>query len=196
MIQKALAIIFGSLLIAIGINFFVIPHHLVEGGIIGVGLIGKYAFNFQPGLTIIILSSPLYFIAFLFERKYFFNGIHGLLVSSFFIDLFQSISLHTTVPIFISSLTGGLIIGIGISILLVNNISSGAMDLLALILSKKTSINVGFFILFFDSFVILIGSIVISETTIIYSALLVATVGFTTLFFTGFMKHKMIDPPS
>jgi uncharacterized membrane-anchored protein YitT (DUF2179 family) len=194
MIQKALAILIGSTLIAIGINYFVIPHHLVEGGLIGVGLIGKYAFEFQPGLTIIILSSPLYLIAFFHERSLFYNGIHGLLVSSFLIDLLRPISYHSSVPIFISSLSGGFIIGIGISILLINHVSSGGMDLMALLLSKKTSINVGIFLLFFDSIIILVGSIVISETTIFYSALLVGTVGFTTLFFTSFLKPKEIAP--
>ncbi|WP_042142896.1 YitT family protein [Paucisalibacillus sp. EB02] len=196
MLQKVLAILIGSTLVAIGINYFVIPHHLVEGGIIGVGLIGKYAFDFQPGLTIIILSSPLYLIAFFYERSLFYNGVHGLLVSSFLIDLLRPLSFYSSIPIFISSLSGGLIIGIGISILLLNHISSGGMDLIALILSKKTSINVGIFLLFFDSLIILVGSIVIPDTTIFYSTLLVGTVGFTTLFFTNFLKPKEVESHS
>ncbi|GGA77012.1 YitT family protein [Ornithinibacillus halotolerans] len=190
MIKKTIAIILGSFFIAIGVNYFVIPHHLVEGGIVGISLIGKYAFQLQPGLITIILSCPLYLLAFFVDRKYFYNGIHGLLVSSFFIDLFQPISFYSSLPVYISSICGGFIIGIGISILLTNHISSGGLDLLALMLAKFTSINVGIFILFFDSIVILIGSIVIVETTILYSGMLVAIIGVTTVSITSYFKHK------
>lgn len=188
LIQKILAVLFGSLLIGIGINYFVIPHHLLDGGVIGLGLLGKYAFNLQPGLTIIFLSFPLYLVAFFYNRKYFYNGVHGLLVSSFFIDLFRPLSYFSALPIFISSLSGGIVLGIGISIMLVNNISAGGSDLLALILSKITSINVGLIILCFDSIVILTGSLVIPETTLLYSVILVGAVGLTAFVFTNLLK--------
>ncbi|WP_010098814.1 YitT family protein [Ornithinibacillus scapharcae] len=191
MIQKILAVVFGSLMIGIGINYFVIPHHLLDGGIIGLGLLGKYAFDLQPGLTIIILSIPLYLIAFFYNRNYFYNGVHGLLVSSFFIDLFRPLSYFSVFPIFLSSLSGGIVIGIGISIMLINNISAGGSDLLALILSKITSINVGIFILSFDSIVILTGALVIPEATVLYSAILVGAVGLTAFVVTGILKPIM-----
>lgn len=188
MIQKGFAIIIGSLFISIGINYFVIPHHLLDGGFIGLGLIGKYAFDLKPGLTIIVLSFPLYMIAFYYYRSYFYHGIHGLLVSSFFIDLFRPISLYSSVPIIVSTMAGGLFIGIGISIMLKNNISTGGSDLLALMLAKITSVNVGVIILVIDSLVILIGSIIIPEATIFYSGMLILIVGFTTYFITGLLK--------
>ncbi|HER2179694.1 TPA: YitT family protein, partial [Streptococcus pyogenes] len=36
--QKAAAILIGSLLLSIGINGFLIPHHLLDGGITGIAL--------------------------------------------------------------------------------------------------------------------------------------------------------------
>lgn len=190
LIQKALAVIVGSLFIAIGINFFAIPHHLLDGGMIGLGLIGKYAFDFPPGLTIILLSFPLYIIAFYYNRDYFYNGVHGLLVSSFLIDFFRSFPLDSSIPIWISSICAGIMIGIGISIMLVNNISTGGSDLLALILANLTTINVGLIILLLDSLVILFGSIVIPETKIFYSAIVVTVGGCTTFIVTSYFKPK------
>ncbi|UJL45222.1 YitT family protein [Virgibacillus sp. NKC19-16] len=180
MIKKIVAIITGSFFIAVGINYFVIPHHLLDGGIIGLGLIGKYAFSLQPGLTIILLSIPLYMIAFFYNRRYFYNGIHGLLISSFFIDLLRPLSLFEEMPMLISSLTGGLLIGTGVGLMLLTETSTGGLDLLALILSKITAINVGVFIFIIDGIVLLFGWIVISEVTIIYSSLMVFMVGLTT----------------
>ncbi len=180
MLNKIISTLFGSCLIAIGINCFVIPHHLVDGGIIGLGLIAKYTFGLKPGLTIIILSLPLYIYAWFHFRTYFYNGMHGLLVSSCLIDYFHPLSTLNTVPILISALTGGVVIGAGIGIMLYTKISTGGTDLLALMISKSTSLNVGMVILFIDGLVILIGSTVIKETTIFYSSLMVGVIGLTT----------------
>ncbi|WP_077327921.1 YitT family protein [Virgibacillus siamensis] len=180
MIKKMISTLFGSCLIAIGINCFVIPNHLVDGGIIGLGLIAKYSFGFKPGLTIIVLSLPLYIIAWFRFRTYFYNGMHGLLISSFLIDYFHPLSTLHTAPVLISALTGGLFIGTGIGIMLLAEISTGGTDLLALMVAKVTSLNVGMIILFIDGVVILLGSTVIKETTIFYSSLMVAVIGLTT----------------
>lgn len=175
-----MAIFIGSVLLALGINLFVIPNHLLDGGIIGLGLLGKYVFGLKPGLTIIYLSIPLYIIAFIYNRSYFYNGVHGLFVSSFLIDLFNPLSSWDAPPILISSILAGVIIGFGIGILLSANISSGASDLFALMLSTILNINAGIIIFFFDCIVLLLGSFVVQEVTIFYSAIMVTMVGVTT----------------
>lgn len=180
MFKKMISTLLGSCLIAIGINYFVIPNHLVDGGIIGLGLIAKYTFGLKPGLTIILLSLPLYIYAWFRFRTYFYNGMHGLLVSSFLIDYFHPLSSLNTAPILISALTGGFLIGTGIGIMLYTKTSTGGTDLLALMISKATSLNVGMIILFIDGLVILLGSTVIKETTIFYSSLMVIVIGLTT----------------
>ncbi|WP_099159967.1 YitT family protein [Virgibacillus ndiopensis] len=185
MIQKILSIMIGSTCVAVGINYFLIPNHLLDGGIIGLGLIAKYSLGLKPGLTIIVLSLPLYMIAWFRYRTYFYNGLHGLLFSSLLIDYFHPLSHMDTTPILISSLAGGLLIGTGIGIMLIANISTGGTDLLALMLSKVTSLNVGIYILLIDSMVITFGWIVIQEATITYSAIMVLMVGLTTYFITS-----------
>lgn len=182
MIKKAASILIGSSLIAFGINYFLIPHHLINGGMIGVGLIANYAFDFRPGLTTIIVSLPLYVYAFIYYRSYFFNGLHGLLVSSFFIDLLYPLSTlpHTT-NIVMSAIFGGIFIGTGVSLMLLVKVSTGGGDLLALIISSATTINVGLIIFTIDMFVILWGSFYLHETEIIlYSLIMILMVGLTT----------------
>lgn len=191
MIKKLVAITCGSILIGIGINFFLIPNHLINGGMIGVGLILKYAFGFKPGLTIIILSLPLYVIAWLYFRPFFYNGLHGLLISSFFIDFFEPLSQGVTpAPLIVSSLTGGLLLGTGIGLLLLVQASTGGGDLLALMLAKITAINVGIIIFIMDTIVILLGGFLIQESTIIFSFLMIFMIGLTTYTIT---KHVTLQ---
>ncbi|WP_430791140.1 YitT family protein [Virgibacillus flavescens] len=185
MFNKMILIIIGSLLIALGINVFVIPNHLIDGGLIGIGLISKYIFGYKPGLTIIVLSLPIYLVAWYYARPYFYNGIHGLLVSSFLIDLFHPLSHISSYPLFISSLSGGILIGVGISFMLATKSSAGGTDLLALMVSRKTNINVGILIFIMDTFVILTGWLLIPNSHVIYSGIMIITVGVTTFVMTS-----------
>lgn len=149
---------------------------------IGVGLIANYVFGLKPGLTTIVVSIPLYIIAWFNFRTYFYNGLHGLLICSFFIDLFHPLStLPHTPPILVSALTGGLLLGTGVGLMLLVKVSTGGGDLLALMLSKVTFMNVGLIILTIDIIVILSGALAIRETEmILYSFIMILMIGFTT----------------
>ncbi|HER2162542.1 TPA: YitT family protein, partial [Streptococcus pyogenes] len=70
--QKAAAILIGSLLLSIGINGFLIPHHLLDGGITGIALILHYYFDFPTGLAMFLLSIPLCIYAWIYERTFFY----------------------------------------------------------------------------------------------------------------------------
>ena len=50
-LQKISAIFIGSLLLGIGINGFLVPHHLLDGGITGLALIIHYYFGFPTGFV-------------------------------------------------------------------------------------------------------------------------------------------------
>lgn len=190
MLHKLLFILIGSFFIALGINLFIIPNHLLDGGIIGIGLIAKYTLGLKPGLTIIILSLPIYLFAWKYARTYFYNGLHGLLISSFFIDLFHSLSHIASFPILISSLSGGVLIGVGISFMLTTKSSAGGTDLLALMISKKTNINVGVLIFIIDILVIFIGSVFIPDAHIINSGIMIIVVGITTSVITSISDRQ------
>lgn len=190
MLHKIIFILIGSFFIALGINLFIIPNHLLDGGIIGIGLIAKYTLGLKPGLTIIVLSLPIYLFAWKYVRSYFYNGIHGLLISSFLIDLFHPLSHIPSYPILISSLSGGMLIGIGISFMLATKSSAGGTDLLALMISKTTHINVGVLIFIIDIIVIIIGWFLIPNAHIFYSGIMIIVVGLTTSIATSISDHR------
>src|SRR5699024_10701274 len=129
----------------------------------------------------ITLSLPLYIIAYIKFRSYFYNGLHGLLISSFFIDFLEPLSHWTnSAPLLINALTGGLLLGTGIGLLLLVHASTGGGDLLALMLAKITAINVGIFIFVLDTAVILLGGYFIQDAAVLFSFLMIFMVGLTT----------------
>ncbi|MEH7237184.1 YitT family protein [Bacillus sp. JJ1562] len=179
--MKAVAILVGSISIALGINIFLIPNMVLDGGIIGLGLIISYLFHTNAGLSIMVLSIPIFALAWFKYRSYFFNSLHGMLLSSFFIDLFHNLSqvrIHIS-PV-LSSFTGGILIGFGIGYMLRFKTSTGGTDLLAQFLSDIVKMNVGIIILIIDVFVICLGGLFVSADTFFLSAITILAGGVTT----------------
>ncbi|MFD1738499.1 YitT family protein [Bacillus salitolerans] len=182
--ERILAVLIGSFLIGVGVNAFIIPHHLMEGGMIGLGLIAKYKWGFETGLTIILLSFPIYILTYFYNRSFFLNSIHGLLLSSFFIDILYPIRESFQLPIYVSSIMGGSLIGIGIGLMLRYRTSTGGLDLLAQFFSSIIPLNVGFIIFLFDFTIVVSGSQLIQNSSLLYSSLTVFFVGVFTTFCT------------
>ena len=184
-LKKMFVILLGSFLLSIGINFFLVPFELLDGGIIGIGLIIKYLTGIKPGLAIIVLSLPIFTLAWFYNRSYFYNSIHGMLFSSFVIDLLGPSRAYIPAiqisPVF-SSIFGGILVGLGIGIMLRHETSTGGTDLLAQFLSKIFKINVGIMIFIIDALVICLGGLLISKETFLLSSLTITVVGlFTSL---------------
>ncbi|WP_409251058.1 YitT family protein [Bacillus sp. SCS-153A] len=186
MFKVYLQIILGSLLVAVGINAFFVPQHFLDGGMIGIGLISHYWLDFKPGLTIVILSIPLYLLAFFFDRSLFFKSIHGLWLSSLLIDVLEPLSQNIHMIPIAAALTGGAFVGIGIGLMLLAEAATGGTDLLAQIIGKSTGWNVGIIIFVIDTLVLLGGFALIGAYSFFHSLLAVSTVGF----FTAVLTHN------
>ncbi|KYD16106.1 hypothetical protein B4168_2782 [Anoxybacillus flavithermus] len=192
MLKKIAVITIGSIFLAIGINVFLVPHHLLDGGIIGIGLIVKYIWHVKVGLVIILLSVPLYIIAWFYYRPLFYNSLHGLLFSSLMIDVFSVLRGAVTLDPIVSSVIGGVFVGVGIGMMLREETSTGGTDLLAQFIAKMTNWNVGMIIFMMDAIIIAVGSFVIDSTSFFYSFIVVTVVGIVTTVLTktnGWRHH-------
>lgn len=178
--EKLAAMLLGSLLLSLGVNGFLVPYHLLDGGVIGLGLIIHYFYGWPTGLSIIVLSLPLYVLAWFFERRYFYYSLHGLIISSFCIDFLSFINGKIEMGILPSTIIGGLLVGIGIGLMLRYETSTGGTDLLAQLLTKFTSINIGIIIFLIDGLVITSGIQVVGLEKFFYSLLTIICVGFMT----------------
>lgn len=191
LIKKGIVIIIGSACLAFGINFFLVPDHVLDGGVIGIGLIFHYLWGLETGLTILFLSIPIFLIAWFNYRTYFYNSLHGLLISSFFIDLFYWLRhFHLSLDPAISSMIGGAFVGGGIGLMLRYQTSTGGTDLLAQMLADFLKINVGVAIFTIDLGVILSGGLLFSSQTLLLSAITILVVAMTTMLFTTRMTLK------
>ncbi|SUM68321.1 membrane protein [Staphylococcus saccharolyticus] len=108
----------GTLIIAIGVNSFVIPGNLGEGGSIGLSLILNYTLGISPILSSFIINAILIAVGWKFlSRTTAIYTTIIIIANSIFLDLTKSFGLgiHDN---FISSIFAGLILGIGSGLVL------------------------------------------------------------------------------
>lgn len=139
---------FGALLMAIGVYFFKVPNGFSTGGVSGIATVfGKTLPFVTPAMLIIIINVLLLIVGFLFIGKE--TGVKTACCSlafSGFVQLFEILvpldSPITDQP-FLELVYAILLTGIGSAIIFYCDSSSGGTDIVALILKKYTSINVG-----------------------------------------------------
>lgn len=180
--RKIIALLVGSVFIGIGLNLFLIPQGLMEGGALGISLIVHYVTGTKVGLTFLLISIPIFMLTYFVYRPFFYNGIHGMLISALIIDVFAPIRESGVAfqlgPV-VSSATGGILIGIGTGIMLRRGISIGGTDLLAQLIAKGVRTNSGLIILLFDIIIVTIGSLSVPTVSLVLSLITVCSVGLT-----------------
>lgn len=187
--------LFGTALIAISIDLFLLPNQLSVGGFSGIGTIGYYLFNIPVGTITFILNIPLFVLALIKNgKKFFLDSLIGTIFLSLFLNLFEGVST-VTYSGFLACIYGGIISGIGTSIVLNANASTGGSDLLAQIVkSYKPEVKTGSIITFFDACVVILSTIVFGEVEIgLYSAIAIYVMGkVIDIFFEGIDFAKML----
>ncbi|OIK09805.1 hypothetical protein BIV60_22820 [Bacillus sp. MUM 116] len=191
MVKKLVVIGLGSTLIGVGLNGFIIPFHLINGGFLGISLIINYLWGLKAGLAFIVLNFPVYLFALKSDPLFFMNGIIGAIISGMMIELLIPLNGAIHLPIMSSVIVGAIMIGIGVGVMLRNHISPGGMDLLALILSKWSKINVGVIIFAMDTVIIFSALFLLQDAKLFYSLLIVSIVGLLASLITSFRGVKI-----
>jgi len=159
-IQQYLHVALGCLLSSIAVNLFLVPHHLISGGVTGLAIITNFLFGWRIGLVLILLNLPLLYAAYrLIGKKYAITTIFGTLFFSFAVDATQFlVALSPLDDPILACLTGGLISGIGSGMIFRVNGSTGGLDVIATIVKKYYSLNVGSVGLIFNVVIVLIAA--------------------------------------
>lgn len=188
-------IIIGSAILAFSVTSFMLPNKLSTGGFTGIATILYYILNFPVGTTVLVLNIPLFLISYLkIGKGFFIKGLLGTIFLSVFLDLFEGKNILTQDRL-LACIYGGVIAGIGISIILKANASTGGTDLLANIIKKyKPYMRTGSLIVIIDAIIVGINVFVFKQIEIgLYSAISIYLMGkIIDIFFEGIYFTKMI----
>lgn len=192
---EIMQILFGTIIMAIGISQFLLPNKLSSGGFAGIATITYYLFNWSVGRIILILNIPCFILAFIrIGKEFLLKSILGTVLLSVFIDFFNKYHALTNDRV-LACIYGGVLIGIGTAIILRASGSTGGSDLVSLIIrSFKPGLSTSNLIIIFDIIVITLNIIAFKQLEIgLYSAITIFIMGkMIDIVFEGIGFSKMI----
>lgn len=150
------AIVVGTLIYAVGFEFFLYPNSIIVGGLSGIAMIINLLTNIPVGVLTIVLNIPLFILAWKYFGRHFIVGsLVGVLLSSVFIDLFATLKLSPTDDMLLACVIGGGIKGIGLGIVYYAGATTGGVDIVAKFLRRRFPyINFGTLVLVMDCVII------------------------------------------
>lgn len=188
-------IIVGTFIMAIGVSQFLLPNQLSSGGVTGIAIIFYYLLKLPMGLTILLLNIPLFILSWIKKgREFFIKGLLGTIFLSLFIDLLDKWPVLTNDRL-LACIYGGIVTGLGTSIVLKANASTGGTDMLAYVIREyKPTYRTGTLITVIDIIIILLNVIFFKKIEIgLYSAIAIYLMGkVIDVVFEGVNFTKMI----
>lgn len=171
----------GVVLVAFGIQYFYAPNEIAGGGLSGMALvISHYIPSLSVGTIIMIGNIILFAISFiLIGGDFGFKTIYASFMLSFVMDFMEKV-LHSyalTNNMLLAIMFGTIIIATGLGIAFAINASTGGTDILAKILNKYSTFNIGISLLLVDLFVVVCGGVTFGLDKGIYSLLAVIANG-------------------
>jgi len=180
-ILKLLGLAIGAAIYAAGLELFLVPNDVIDGGVVGISLILAEVTDISFSVWIIVVNAPFFLLG--LKRL----GKEMFLYSSFAVVFLSGISplFHHMHPItydpFLATIFGGIVMGLGVGIVIRCGGALDGTEIVAIMLDHKSPFSVGEIILFFNIFIMGTAGFVFSLNSAMYSLV------------TYFLCSRMID---
>lgn len=195
--KEYILIVFGIILVAISIEYFLAPNNIAGGGITGLAIVINKLFPvLSISLITLIINIILFGISFLllggdFGKRTIVTSI-GLSVVMWIMESYFNV-FAITKDLMMATIFGTLISALGMAIVFNNNSSTGGTDILAKILNKYLHVNIGTSLLIIDFVITIFAMLVFGIDSGLYAIFSVIILGVTVdRFIDGFNSSKEV----
>lgn len=171
----------GSVLVSVGLEIFLIPNNIIDGGVVGISIMASYLTKIQLGLFTFLFNMPFFIIGYKQIGKTF-------ALSTLFANIILSISVTILRPVpgltqdvLLAAVFGGILLGVGVGLIIRNGGSLDGTEIIAIIMDKRTGFSIGEIVMFFNLFILSSAGLVFGWDRAMYSML------------TYFIAFKVID---
>lgn len=181
LVKQIFFLVTGSLLAAVGLEIFLIPNSIIDGGIIGISIMVSYLTKAPLSLFILLFNLPFLIVGYRQIGKGFaLATIFSTVCLSIFVNFFHPIPGFTH-DLLLASVFGGIILGIGVGTIIRYGGALDGTEILAILVSRKTAFSVGEIVMFFNIFILGSAGFIFGWDRAMYSLI------------TYFIAFKMID---
>src|SRR5690625_265275 len=181
--KRLFIVIFGSLLIAVSLNFFLINANVFASGFTGAAQLVSSIFsdfvgvNVSTGLLLFLFNIPVLILGWIkIGRSFTIYSIISVIFSSMFLQFLPIISISD--DILLNAVFGGVIGGVGVGIVLKIGASTGGMDIVAMVLSRMYDKPIGIYFFVLNGIIVVMAGSLYNLENALYTivALYVSTV--------------------
>lgn len=178
---KYLFLFIGSILAAVGLEIFLIPNNIIDGGVVGISIILSYLTKIPLGVFILCLNIPFLILGYKHIGKTFvISTLFAIVSLSVWVTVLHPIP-GLTEDLLLASVFGGIILGVGVGLIIRYGGSLDGTEIIAIILDKRTGFSVGEIVMFFNIFILSGAGLVFGWNKAMYSLI------------AYFIAFKMID---
>lgn len=171
----------GAFIFSYGLEAFLVPNDVIDGGVVGISLIFKELTGFSFSIFLIILNLPFLFLGYKQIGKTFaLQSLYGIVLAAIFTEILHHVSPVTDEPL-LAAVFGGIVLGVGVGLVLRNNGALDGTEILATLISSKSPFSVGQIVMFFNLFILGSAGFVFNTNSAFYSLI------------AYFIAFKMID---
>jgi len=178
---KYLFLFIGSILAAVGLEIFLIPNNIIDGGVVGISIMLSYLSQYPLGLFVFCLNIPFLILGYNHIGKTFvISTLFSITSLSIWVTVLHPIP-GLTEDLLLAAVFGGITLGIGVGLIIRYGGSLDGTEIIAIILDKKTGFSVGEIVMFFNLFILSSAGLVFGWDKAMYSLI------------AYFIAFKMID---
>ncbi|MGM9539635.1 YitT family protein [Anaerovibrio sp.] len=161
----------GCFIASCSINLFLVPSHLLTGGVTGIAIIFYYLAELPIGVQTLLYNIPLLVAAWkLMGEKYTIDIIIGTVIFSLCLDATQFLNAYLPVEdVMLAAIFGGVFNGIGYGIVFRMDGSTGGFDIIGAIVKKYYSLHMGGVIFGFNCLIMLAAAFLFGVTPAMFT---------------------------
>lgn len=149
-LKRGLLIFLGAILVAIGLEIFLVPNHIIDGGITGVSIMLSHITGGDLGLFLFFLNLPFLIVGYKQIGKTFaLSTLFAILVMSIGTFMLHPVP-GVTDDLLLASVFGGITLGIGVGLVLRYGGSLDGTEIVAVLINKNLPFSIGETVMIFN----------------------------------------------
>lgn len=172
-LKNTLLIFLGLIFCTLAYNLFLIPNNIAAGGFTGISQLINHFTGWPVGMVALAMNVPLFLVSMKSLGLPF--GIRSLLASVAFSLMLDGVQLSCPInDMWLSTVYGGLLCGIGFGLILRGNATTGGTDMLSSLIHRLIpAIRVSTGLCLIDGTVVLASVFVFDTTAAMYALICV-----------------------
>jgi len=151
--KRSCFIFLGAVLVAIALELFIVKNYLIDGGIIGIGIILSHITGFEVGLLLLLLNLPFFFIGYTcLGKRFLVQSFFAISVLTIVTNLLEPYPVITRNPVFVI-IFGGMCLGLGVGIIIRFGGCLDGTEVIAILFSQRSNVSIGQCVFLFNFFI-------------------------------------------